>query len=61
LIREREFLKSKCQRRDFDLLEKNAPEKPKHIWKDNINMSGSGSSVGIATGYRLDGPGIESP
>jgi hypothetical protein len=26
-----------------------------------LNAIGSGSSVGIATGYRLDGPGIESP
>jgi hypothetical protein len=25
-----------------------------------INWSGPGSSVGIATGYGLDGPGIES-
>ena len=25
-----------------------------------INIFGPGSSVGIATGYRLDGPGIES-
>jgi hypothetical protein len=24
-------------------------------------LSGPGSSVGIATGYGLDGPGIESP
>jgi hypothetical protein len=27
------------------------------VWR---NLSGSGSSVGIATGYGLDGPGIES-
>jgi hypothetical protein len=28
--------------------------------KNNCLFSGSGSSVGIATGYGLDGPGIES-
>jgi hypothetical protein len=27
---------------------------------ETSEMSGSGSSVGIATGYGLDGPGIES-
>ena len=38
----------------------------KEVWRNIINNSdlsivrGPGSSVGTATGYRLDGPGIES-
>jgi hypothetical protein len=34
--------------------------KPRIIPNVIYNMSGAGSSVGIATGYGLDGPGIES-
>jgi hypothetical protein len=37
---------------------------PKHVVgnkKGSYRVCGPGSSVGIATGYRLDGPGIESP
>jgi hypothetical protein len=30
------------------------------ITQVNIYLNGPGSSVGIATGYGLDGPGIES-
>jgi hypothetical protein len=30
------------------------------IWLSNISCRGPGSSVGIVTGYGLDGPGIES-
>ena len=30
------------------------------FFADIIPLEGSGSSVGIATGYGLDGPGIES-
>jgi hypothetical protein len=36
---------------------------PKHVVgnkKGSYRVCGPGSSVGIATGYRLDGPGIES-
>jgi hypothetical protein len=31
----------------------------KHIFVKASNVSGPGSSVGIVTGYGLDGPGIE--
>jgi hypothetical protein len=31
------------------------------FWRDLRDLSGPGSSVGITTGYGLDGPGIESP
>ena len=34
--------------------------KPKNFWTRLYTFCGSGSVVGIATGYRLDGPGIES-
>jgi hypothetical protein len=30
------------------------------IWTTHCNIRGPGSVVGIATGYGLDGPGIES-
>jgi hypothetical protein len=30
------------------------------LWSDNYRVRGPGSSVGIATDYGLDGPGIES-
>ena len=33
---------------------------PPNSWASYIPTVGSGSSVGIATGYGLDGPGIES-
>jgi hypothetical protein len=33
---------------------------PQEIFLVLISVSGPGSSVCIATGYRLDGPGIES-
>jgi hypothetical protein len=33
---------------------------PFSIWLPNFCVCGPGSSVGIATGYGLDGPGIES-
>jgi hypothetical protein len=38
------------------------PSKPKNpkYWLRIIKLCGPGSSVGIATGYGLDGPGIES-
>jgi hypothetical protein len=32
----------------------------KHFNNEVNTISGLGSSVGIVTGYRLDGPGIES-
>ena len=31
-----------------------------HFMKGPVEIDGPGSSVGIATDYRLDGPGIES-
>jgi hypothetical protein len=30
------------------------------FWEVSISICGPGSSVGVATGYGLDGPGIES-
>jgi len=33
---------------------------PKDVWSSADPLCGPGSSVGIGTGYGLDGPGIES-
>jgi hypothetical protein len=49
----------KTQPYQYKLSDKTYHETIKHFDEDNDLFGGPGSSVGIATGYRLDSPGTE--